>query len=47
MQWEFPWECEGLFPHILLHSWEHAACLPGFPLGLQPCNPLPWLRAQG
>jgi hypothetical protein len=21
--------------------------LPGLPLGLQPCNPLPWSRAQG
>jgi hypothetical protein len=19
-KWEFPWECEGLVPHILLHS---------------------------
>ncbi len=37
--WEFPWECEGLFPYTLLHSREHVAYLPGFLLGLQPCNP--------
>jgi hypothetical protein len=46
-KWEFPWECEGLFPHTLLHSREHAAWLPSFPLGPQPCNPLPWSQAQG
>jgi hypothetical protein len=23
LKWEFTWECEGSFPHTLLHSWEH------------------------
>jgi hypothetical protein len=36
-----------LFPHLLLHSWEHAAWLSGFLLGPQLCNPLPWSRTQG
>jgi len=22
-KWELIWECVGLFPHTLLHSWEH------------------------
>jgi hypothetical protein len=46
-KWEFPWEWEGLFPHTLLHSREHAAWLLGFPLTPQPCNPLPWSWTQG
>jgi len=41
----FIWECEGSFPHTLLHSREHEMWPPGFPLGPQPCKPLPWLRA--
>jgi hypothetical protein len=45
--WEFPWECEGLFPHILLHFREHATWLLGVPLSPQPYNPLPWSWAQG
>jgi hypothetical protein len=40
-KWEFIWECEGSFPHTLLHSQEHEMWLPGFPLGLQPCKNLP------
>jgi hypothetical protein len=39
---EFTWECEGSFPHTLLHSREHKMWLPGFPLGPQPYKPLPW-----
>ncbi len=46
-KWGLTWECEGSFPHILLHSWEHEMWLLGFPLGLHPCKPLPWSRAQG
>jgi hypothetical protein len=44
-KWEFTWECEGSFRHTFLHSWEHEMWLLGFPLGLHPCKPLPWLRA--
>jgi hypothetical protein len=32
-KWEFTWECEGSFPHTLLHSQEHEMWLPSFPLG--------------
>ncbi len=46
-KWEFPWECEGSFPHTFLHSREHEMWLPGFPLGPHSCKPLPWLWAQG
>jgi hypothetical protein len=41
----FIWECEGSFPHTLLHSREHEMWPLGFLLGPQPCKPLPWLRA--
>jgi hypothetical protein len=36
-KWEFPWECEGSFPHTLLHSWEHEMWpgLPSWPALLQ------------
>jgi hypothetical protein len=40
-KWEFPWECEGSFPRILLHSRKHEMWLPGFPLGSHSCKPLP------
>jgi hypothetical protein len=46
-KWKFPWECECLFPHTLLHSREHATWLPGFPFDLKPCNPLSWSQTQG
>jgi hypothetical protein len=45
--WEFPWECESLFSHALLHSQEHATWLLTSPLGSRPYNPLLWSRAQG
>jgi hypothetical protein len=35
------------FLQTLLHSWKHEMWLPCFPLGSQPCKPLPWLRTQG
>jgi len=41
LKWEFIWECEGSFPHTLLHSQEHEMWLLGFPRGAQPCKPLP------
>jgi hypothetical protein len=46
-KWEFTWECEGSFYHTLLHSWERKMWLSDFPLGPQPCKPLPWSQAQG
>jgi len=46
-KWELTWECEGSFPHTLLHYWEHEMWLPGFPLGPHLRKLLPWLRAQG
>jgi len=45
-KWEFTWECEGSFPHTLLHSREHEMWPLSFPLRPQPCEPLPWLQAQ-
>ncbi len=42
-----PWECEGSFPHTLLHSREHEMWLPSFFLGPHFCKPLPWSWAQG
>jgi hypothetical protein len=38
-KWEFPWECEGWFPHILLHSREHEMWLPSFLLGPHSYKP--------
>jgi hypothetical protein len=37
-KWEFLSECEGLFPHTLLNSWEHVAWLlvSLWPATLQP-----------
>ncbi len=46
-KWELTRECEGSFPHTLLHSREHEMWLPGFPLGSHLCKPLHWSRAQG
>jgi hypothetical protein len=37
--WEFTWECEGSFPHILLHSWGHENATPGLSFGPHPCKP--------
>jgi hypothetical protein len=28
-KWRLPWECEGSFPHILLHSQKHEMWFPG------------------
>jgi hypothetical protein len=42
-----PWECEGSFPHTLLHSRGHEMWFPGFLLGPHPSKPLPQLRAEG
>jgi len=39
-KWELTWECEGSFPHILLHSWEHERWLPNFIFGLHLRKPL-------
>jgi hypothetical protein len=36
---ELPWECEGSFLHILLHSREHAEWLLGFLLALNLATP--------
>jgi hypothetical protein len=38
-KWELIWECEGSFPHTLLHSWEHEMWLLGFPLGPHLSSP--------
>jgi hypothetical protein len=38
-KWEFPWECEGSFPHILLHSREYEMWLLGFLLALILASP--------
>jgi len=46
-KWEFTWECEGSFPHTLLHSREHEMWLSGFLLGPHLRKPLFWSRAQG
>ncbi len=45
LKWKLPWECEGSQEHE--GSREHEVWLPSFPLGLQPCKPLLWSRAQG
>ncbi len=41
------WECECSFPHTFWHYREHVMWLPSLSLSPQPCNPLPWSRAQG
>jgi hypothetical protein len=43
---ELPW---GVRVHSLTfsHTPESMLCDSRFPFGLQPCNPLPWLQAQG
>jgi hypothetical protein len=46
-KWEFTWECEGSFLHVILHSWKHEMWLLGFLLGSQLCKPFPWSRTQG
>jgi hypothetical protein len=38
-KWELIWECEGSFPHTLLHSWEHEMWLLGFLLACTLTNP--------
>jgi hypothetical protein len=38
-KWELIWECEGSFPHILLHSQEHEMWLPGSLLARTLVNP--------
>jgi hypothetical protein len=38
-KWYFTWECEGSFPHILLHSHEHEMWLPGSVLARTFVNP--------
>jgi hypothetical protein len=43
---EYIWECEGSFPHIMLHSYEHEMWFLGFTLGSHLCKLLPWLQAQ-
>jgi hypothetical protein len=37
----------GFIPSHLLTLPGVCCVTPNFPLGLQPCKPLPWLRAQG
>jgi len=37
--WEFIWECEGSFPHTLLHSRGHENVIPGLSFGSHPCKP--------
>jgi hypothetical protein len=37
--WEFTWECEGSFPHTLLHSRGHENVTPELSFGSHPCNP--------
>ncbi len=39
VQWEFTWECEGLFPHTLLHSCEYEMWLLGSVLAHTFVNP--------
>ncbi len=46
-KWELTWECEGSFPHTLLHCWEHEMWFLGFLLGPHLYKPLPWLQTQG
>jgi hypothetical protein len=36
---EFTLECEGSFPHTLLHSQGHENATPELNLGLHPCKP--------
>jgi hypothetical protein len=38
--WEFIWECEGSFPHTLLHSRRHENATLRFSLCSHPCKPL-------
>jgi hypothetical protein len=38
-KWEFTWECEGSFPHILLHSWKHEMWLLSSVLAHTFANP--------
>ncbi len=38
-KWEFTWECEGSFPHTLLHTHEHEMWLPGPVLAHTFANP--------
>jgi len=37
--WEFTWECEGSFPHTLLHSRGHENATSKLNLGPYPCKP--------
>jgi len=37
--WEFTWECEVSFPHILLHFQGHENATPGLSIGPHPCKP--------
>jgi hypothetical protein len=46
-KWELTWECEGSFPHILLHTREHGMWLPSFIIDSHLCKPLFWSWAQG
>ncbi len=43
---EAPLGMWGFIPHIFLHSQENAVWFLGFPLGPQPCKPLPWSWTQ-
>jgi hypothetical protein len=38
-KWELPWECEGSFFHILLHSQEYKMHLPNLFLVSPSCKP--------
>jgi len=40
-------EVWGFIPSHFLTLLEHVVWLPSFPLGPQPCKPLPWSQAQG
>jgi hypothetical protein len=44
--WEFTWECESSFPHILYTLGSMNATF-GLSLGPHSYKPLPWSRAQG
>jgi hypothetical protein len=46
-KWDLIWECEGSFPHTLLHSREREMWLPSFILGSYLHKPLPWSWTQG
>ncbi len=38
-KWEFTWECEGSFPHTLLHCQKHEMWLPGLILAYTLASP--------